>query len=126
MIPHRSVLGPAWTVNVVDSKGLPVKGALVREELQDYSVAGTAEEHDAITDDRGEVYFPLKMTNETLLQRAEGRVASMIFVHASSGVHDYVLAFKDHASASWEEDGREMDWTGSPSTIRCTLRLKSE
>lgn len=89
------VIVPAWRVQIVDEAGHPLKGALVRQVWQDYDVEQRSHEQDARSDDDGYVIFPKRTIRTSPEERAKGRTNNFrrLGVHASFGVHAYVLAW---------------------------------
>ena len=57
LYPSTSIVCPAWTIQVVDTAGNPLRGAFVRQVWKDYSVESASHE-DAHTDENGHVSFP--------------------------------------------------------------------
>src|SRR5437870_12431838 len=58
LYPSTSTVCPAWTIQVVDTAGNPLRGAFVRQGWKDYSVATGCHEQAAPTDDNGHARFP--------------------------------------------------------------------
>ncbi len=57
LYPATSTVCPAWTIQVVDTAGNPLRGAFVRQVWKDYSVESASHEQDAHADENGHVSF---------------------------------------------------------------------
>src|SRR5438309_10751676 len=58
LYPSTSTVCPAWTIQVVDTAGSPLRGAFVRQVWKDYSVDSARHQQDVHTDENGHVSFP--------------------------------------------------------------------
>ncbi|MFL6283455.1 MAG: hypothetical protein ACJ74Q_09980 [Pyrinomonadaceae bacterium] len=89
------VIVPAWRIQIVDEAGNPVKGAFVRQVWQDYDVEREGHEQDAGSNNDGYVSFPKRIIRTSPEERAKGRARNIqrLGVHASFGVHAYVLVW---------------------------------
>lgn len=83
--PVSTVVVPEWRVRVVDERGAPVKGIVVRQSWQHYSLEMDGNEEDLVTGGDGYVTFPRREIKSGLFSRA--------FVVASNA-----LMFREHAS----------------------------
>lgn len=59
-IPIPQVVAPDWAVKTLDASHRPLAGVTVREVWQHYSLEESSHEEDRLTDDNGEVHFPLR------------------------------------------------------------------
>ena len=97
LYPSRSTVCPAWTIQVVDTAGNPLRGAFVRQVWIDYSVESASHEQDAHTDENGYVGFPERTVRSSWLARTFGVISQTVWlgVHASDGPSAQVLAYGD-------------------------------
>jgi hypothetical protein len=124
LIPFPSLIAPDWKITVMDVAHKPVKGSLVRESYQNYSIESQGHESDAITDEFGRVSFPARKIYASLFARISGVLrAATGGVHASFGPSAYVNAFGTEEEGSWEEDGHIGFWHGSPTHLESTIVL---
>ena len=95
LYPYKSVVCPAWQIQVVTETGKPLKGAFVRQHWQDYSVESDGHEQDAYTDENGYVSFPERTIKASLLSRGLGAISNTLSqgIHASYGPHAFVAAY---------------------------------
>ncbi len=95
LYPSRSTVCPAWTIQVVDTAGNPLRGAFVRQVWKDYSVESASHEQDARTDENGYVSFPERTVKSSWLARTFGVISQTVSlgVHASYGPSAQVLAY---------------------------------
>jgi hypothetical protein len=95
LYPTTSIVCPAWTLQVVDESGNPLRGAFVRQVWQDYTLESSSHEQDAQTDGNGYVSFPERTVKASLLSRMFGTIIKGISlnVHASHGPSAYILAY---------------------------------
>jgi len=95
LYPSRSTVCPAWTIQVVDTAGNPLRGAFVRQVWKDYSVESASHEQDAHTDENGYVSFPERTVRSSWLARTFGVISQTVSlgVHASYGPSAQVLAY---------------------------------
>jgi len=95
LYPATSTVCPAWTIQVVDTAGNPLRGAFVRQVWKDYSVESASHEQDAHTDENGYVSFPERTVRSSWLARTFGVISNTVSlgVHASYGPSAYVLAY---------------------------------
>ena len=124
LIPFQSLVAPDWKITVMDEAHKPVKGALVRESYQNYSIESQGRESDAITDEFGRVSYPARKIHASLLAHIFGVLrAATGGVHASFGPSAYVNAFGAEGEGSWETDGHIGFWHGSPAHLESTIVL---
>ncbi len=95
LYPATSTVCPAWTIQVVDTAGNPLRGAFVRQVWKDYSVESASHEQDAHTDENGHVSFPERTIRSRWLARTFGVISQTVSlgVHASYGPSAQVLAY---------------------------------
>src|SRR4028119_817613 len=95
LYPVKSTVCPAWTIQVVDEGGNPLRDAFVRQHWQDYSVESDGHEQDAQTDENGYVSFPERTIRASYLSRTLGVVLNglSLGIHASYGPSAYILAY---------------------------------
>ena len=108
LYPVKSIVCPAWTIQVVDEAGNPLKGAFVRQHWRDYSVESSGREQDAETDGEGYVSFPERAIRAPLLFRALGVIRATIsggFIHSSYGPHAHIAAYGDIVDGKRLEGG---------------------
>jgi len=126
LYPIPSPATPRWEVWVVDEKGNPVEGALVRLDWQNYSAETTDHEESLYSDENGHVLFPARTLRACFLRRAVGTAfAATGGVHASFGPHAFVIAFGQGRSTGVAvSDGNVTDWTGTPFQMQSRIVLK--
>jgi hypothetical protein len=95
--PFPTTAVPEWKVQVVDGQGRALKGELVRQYWQDYSLesccgGGSA---DARTDENGYVIFPRRSVWASLFSRVVNPPIAelMTLAHGSAGVHANVMVW---------------------------------
>jgi len=95
LYPSTSTVCPAWTIQVVDTAGNPLRGAFVRQVWKDYSVESASHEQDVHTDENGYVSFPERTVRSSWLARTVGVISNTVSlgVHASYGPSAHVLAY---------------------------------
>src|SRR5256885_9248129 len=95
LYPSTSTVCPAWTIQVVDTAGNPLRGAFVRQVWKDYSVESASHEQDTHTDENGHVSFPERTIRSSWLARTVGVISNTVSlnVHASYGPSAHVLAY---------------------------------
>src|SRR5256885_5734930 len=95
LYPATSIVCPAWTIQIVDTAGNPLRGAFVRQVWKDYSVESASHEQDAHTDENGYVSFPERTVRSSWLARTFGVISQTVWlgVHASHGPPPHVLPF---------------------------------
>lgn len=88
IIPFNSITVPAWQLKVTDHNGRPLKGFLVRQTWQNYSLELEGNEQDLRTNESGEVAFPQRTMRANLIRRSVVPVLNAILLreHASYGV----------------------------------------
>ena len=121
LYPFESVVCPAWTLQVVDETGNPLRRVFVRQVWEFYSVGWQSHRQDAHTDENGNVSFPERTVRVSLLSRALGAI-NLVLPHGSCGPVAYVLAYGDiingkrlEGSAHYEE--------GKPLPARLVTRV---
>ena len=90
------VIVPAWKIQVVDPSGKPMRNVFVRQVWRDYDVEDTDHESDAYTDRNGFVSFPQRRgpkVSEDARKNNRLKNVQELGVHASFGVHAYILAW---------------------------------
>ena len=95
LYPSTSTVCPAWTIQVVDTAGSPLRGAFVRQVWKDYSVESASHQQDPHTDENGHVSFPERTIRSSWLARTVGVISNTVSlnVHASYGPSAHVLAY---------------------------------
>ena len=81
-------------VLVVNQDMRPIKGVLIRQIWQHYSLERRGHEEDLLTDVGGRVTFAKRTIRSNLVWRVLGPVVGILTqgVHASFGVHTHMLA----------------------------------
>jgi hypothetical protein len=104
----------------LDAARKPLSGITVREVWQQYSIEDSSHEEDRLTDVKGEVHFPRRTHWTSVAGRVLGCARQIIGagVHASCGVHAYLVAFgKGADTMDWadlsQEYGTTMPWQRS-------------
>src|SRR5947208_14196091 len=69
LYPATSIVCPAWTIQVVDTAGNPLRGAFVRQVWKDYSVESASHEQDTQTDGDHHVSFLVRTFRSYWLAR---------------------------------------------------------
>jgi hypothetical protein len=87
--PFQTTVVPEQRVLFVTNDMHPIKGALIRQIWQNYSLERDGHEQDLPTDGHGRVTFPKRTIRAPLIWRALGPFASIAGqgVHASFGIH---------------------------------------
>lgn len=114
--PVKSVVCPAWRIQVVDDAGKPLKHTYAEEVWRDYSVESDDHSEDSYTDGDGYVSFPERTIRASRLSRTSGCLVNVLSqaVHASCGAHAYVLAYSEavgnrrHEGSARYEDGKPL------------------
>lgn len=93
LYPFKSMVVPAQDVLVVTEDMRPIKGSLVRQIWQHYSLESEGHEEDLRTDDNGRVTFAARTIRASLLWRMLGPAVGVLSqgVHAGFGVHTDML-----------------------------------
>ncbi|HEX9215738.1 MAG TPA: hypothetical protein VF864_02045 [Gemmatimonadales bacterium] len=115
LYPATSTVCPAWTIQVVDTAGNPLRGAFVRQVWKDYSVESASHEQDAHADENGHVSFPERTIRSSWLARTFGVISQTVSlgVHASYGPSAYVLAY-GHTVGGKRLEGSANHHAGEP------------
>ena len=102
LYPFKKILVPEQRVLVVTKDMHPIRNAMVRQSWQDYSLERYGHEEDLFTDSNGRVTLPIRTIRAPLLWRVFGPLRSIAGqgVHASFGVHTYVIASPNDGTAS--------------------------
>ena len=89
LFPFQITVVPEQRALFVTNDMHPIKGALIRQSWQNYSLEHEGHEEDLPTDAHGRVTFPRRTMRAPLIWRALGPLASVAgqVVHASFGVH---------------------------------------
>jgi hypothetical protein len=87
---------PSWSISVVEPAGTPVARTTVRRTCQDYSVAGSALETDASTDNLGRAVFPEVIIRAHSMFKWSTDAFNLISrgVHAAYGRHASVFCIR--------------------------------
>jgi hypothetical protein len=121
---------PSWSVTVVESSGTPVAGTTVRRSCQDYSIAGSALETDAYTDNLGRAAFQEAVIRTHPMLRWPRNLFNLLSggAHASYGRHAYVFAFgrDGRQGDDVEATGYLRDWKGAPPHMESRLVMKDQ
>src|SRR5437899_3620988 len=81
LYPSTSTVCPAWTIQVVDTAGNPLRGAFVRQVWRDYSVESARHEQDTHTDENGDVSFPERTIKWSWLARTVDVISKTVSVN---------------------------------------------
>lgn len=94
LYPFQTTVVPEQHVLVVNQDMRPIKGVLVRQIWQHYSLERRGHEEDVLTDVEGRVTFPKRTMRSNLVWRICGPVVNVVTqgVHASFGIHTHMLA----------------------------------
>ena len=124
LYPSTSTVCPAWTIQVVDTAGNPLRGAFVRRVWKDYSVESASHEQDAHTDENGHVSFPERTLRSSWLARTFGVISQTVSlgVHASYGPSAYVLAY-GHTVGGKRLEGSANYQAGEPLAAKLLTRV---
>jgi len=124
LYPSRSTVCLAWTIQVVDTAGTPLRGAFVRQVWKGYSVESASHEQDAHTDENGYVGFPERTVRSSWLARTFGVISQTVSlgVHASYGPSAQVLAY-GHEVGGKRLEGSATYQAGKPLAERLVTRL---
>ena len=124
LYPSRSTVCPAWTIQVVDTAGNPLRGAFVRQVWKDYSVESASHEQDVHTDENGYVSFPERTVRSSWLARTFGVISNTVSlgVHASYGPSAYVLAY-GHTVGGKRLEGSANYQAGEPLAAKLLTRV---
>jgi len=89
LYPFQTTVVPEQRALFVTNDMHPIKGALIRQSWQNYSLEREGHEEDLPTDSHGRVTFPKRTIRAPLIWRALGPLADIAGqgVHASFGVH---------------------------------------
>lgn len=89
LVPYRSVVCPAWRVEVVGTNGKPRPSVKVTQDWTYYSLQSEPQTDVRMTDDRGEVVFPMRSVWASALRRALGAAWELarMGLNASFGPH---------------------------------------
>ena len=89
LYPFQTMVVPEQQALFVTNDMHPIKGALIRQSWQNYSLEREGHEEDLPTDAHGRVTFPRRTMRAPLIWRALGPLASVAGqgVHASFGVY---------------------------------------
>src|SRR6266699_1697070 len=123
LYPSTSTVCPAWTIQVVDTAGNPLRGAFVRQVWKDYSVESASHEQDAHTDENGHVSFPERTIKSSWLARTFGVISNSasLGVLASYGPSAQVLAY-GHSVGGKRLEGSATYRAGKPLAERLVTR----
>ena len=125
VIPIPYLASPDWKVKVVDEKGEPLPGMLVRLSYENYSVENTSHEEDRSTDQNGEAEFPARRSSASTLRRVYfSTLSAMALAHASFGPTATVFAFGNGREGDLVENGYVFSWTGKPEHLESRIVAK--
>src|SRR5437867_12156976 len=124
LYPATSIVCPAWTIQVVDTAGNPLRGAFVRQVWKDYSVESASHEQDTHTDENGYVSFPEGTVRSSWLARPLGVISNSasVGVHASYGPSAQVLAY-GHTVGGKRHEGSANYQAGEPLGAKLVTRV---
>ncbi len=124
LYPATSTVCPAWTIQVVDTAGNPLRGAFVRQVWKDYSVESASHEQDVHTDENGYVSFPERTVRSSWVARAFGAISQTVSlgVHASYGPSAYVLVY-GHTVGGKRLEGSANYQAGEPLAAKLVTRV---
>jgi hypothetical protein len=102
LFPFETTVVPTQEVLVVSDDMRPVKGALVRQIWQHYSLEREVHEEDLRTDETGRLRFAVRTIRANLLRRLLAPIVNVASqgVHASFGVHTHMLHLGGGTSTS--------------------------
>jgi hypothetical protein len=92
-LPIHTILVPEWKIRVIDERGNPYRGKMVRQSCSNYilGIHPCEESGDATqyTDDNGYVIFPERKITASLLSRLVRTVFHFIVqnIHGGWGIH---------------------------------------
>ena len=121
----KVIIVPAWRIQLVDEAGNPVKNVFVRQVWKDYDLEDRGHEEDSQSDQNGYVSFPARSEKSvSQLARAEKRLKNMreLGVHASFGVHAYILAWGEITGCKRLEGGADYE-AGKPLPTKLQMRV---
>jgi hypothetical protein len=112
LYPFQTTVLPEQRVLVVNQDMRPIKGVLVRQIWQHYSLERRGHEEDLLTDIGGRVTFAKRTIRSNLVWRILGQVVNIVTqgVHASFGIHTNMLVLGEgtetgaHAVSSQPDD----------------------
>ena len=121
LYPVESTVCPAWTVQVVDEAGNPLRRASVQQVWEFYSFGRQGHEQRTHTDESGYVSFPERTVRVSLLSRALG-ATHLLLPHGSYGPVAYVLAQGDKVDGKRPQGSAHYE-EGKPVPERLVTRL---
>jgi hypothetical protein len=96
LVPTTDIVSPEWTVLITDTAGHPIESATVTVISQQYTTESQADEKTKLTDNDGRVHFDERRIHSMGLMRLLGAIRNLDHgVHASFGVHTYLMAYKE-------------------------------
>lgn len=119
--PVETIVVPEWSVRVVDERGAPARGAVVRQSWQHYSLERSGHEEDLATDVDGHVTFQQRKVRVGLFGRIMVPVLNALSLreHASFGPSASVTVWGEqgrYSSARYEPNKPLPDKLTLPST----------
>src|SRR5256885_10291957 len=81
LYPSTSTVCPAWTIQVVDTAGNPLRGGVVRQGWEDYSLESASHQQDTHTNEKGHFSFFSRANNASWLGRTSGVITDTAFAH---------------------------------------------
>jgi hypothetical protein len=91
--PFEMTVVPQQNILVVTEDMRPIRGKLVRQVWQHYSLESQGHEEDLLTDENGRVSFARRTIRASFISQAIGAITNISHagVHASFGVDTYIL-----------------------------------
>ena len=102
LYPFQTTVVPKQHVLVVNQDMRPIKGVLVRQIWQHYSLEGDGHEEDLLTDVGGRVTFAKRTMRSNLVWRICGPIVNIVTqgAHASFGVHTDMFTLGEGAETA--------------------------
>jgi hypothetical protein len=93
LVPYRIIIAPVWRVEVVEADGKPRTSLKVTQSWTYYALMSESRHDEQLTNERGEVVFPMRSVRTCALHRVLGAVWELVQmgVHASFGPHAYIV-----------------------------------
>ena len=93
LYPFETTIVPEWNTQVVDEGGKPLRGVLVSEQWQYYSIETDGHEAEARTNHDGYVAFPKRGIRASLFIRAIALMRNILSTgaHSSFGGSAYLI-----------------------------------
>ena len=104
LCPFPTTVVPARRILVVNEESKPIRGVIVRQIWQNYSIEFNSHEQDLVTNEQGRVLCPTRRVWTGLLPRVILPLLNLIGqgVHASFGVREDILILGNGNDAAIE------------------------